>query len=86
MNSYTGRNDDRRAAMSAAESSEGDSEALATLNRVFVRALLALGDAGEADQACRLAAAAWSALRHRFPREADRLNGVMHSLTQRRPT
>jgi hypothetical protein len=72
--------------MGAVQSSEADSEALAALNRVFVRALLALGDAGEADQACRLAAAAWSALRHRFPREAERLNGVKHSLTQSRPT
>ena len=72
--------------MSAAESSEGDGEALAALNRAFVCALLALGDAGEADQACRLAASAWSALRHQHPREANRLNGVMHSLTQRRPT
>ncbi len=54
---------------------------LAELNRVFTQALLRLGDRGEIDAACRLAAQGWSLLRHDQPKEAQRLNGVMHSLT-----
>lgn len=59
-------------------------QALQALNRHFLRALLALGETGNAqrDQACRIAAAAWSELRHAHPREAERLNGVLHALTQ----
>ena len=57
-------------------------EALSLLNRQFVQALLALGQAGQADAACRLAASGWSALRHQYPREAERLNGVMHALSR----
>ncbi|MGH8279231.1 MAG: DUF2249 domain-containing protein [Gammaproteobacteria bacterium] len=62
-----------------------DSHALlAALNRHLMRALLALGECGatERDTACSIAAAAWSTLRHAEPREAERLNGVLHSLTQ----
>ena len=54
---------------------------LAALNRLFVQALLRLGDAGETDAACRLAAQGWSLLRHDQPKEAERLNGAMHNLT-----
>ena len=57
-------------------------ELLPALNRRFIRALLALGDAGQIDAACRLAASAWSVLHHRQPREAERLNGVLHALTK----
>ncbi len=62
----------------------GDEPALVALNRVFVRCLLALGKTGDEErhQACQLAAAAWSELRHTHPREAERLNGVLHALTQ----
>jgi len=55
--------------------------ALAILNRLFMQALLALGGAGEQEHACRLAAAGWTALRQRHPREAERLNGALHALT-----
>jgi len=55
---------------------------LATLNRLFMQALLALGDTGELEQACRLAAAGWTTLRRQHPREAERLNGVLHALTR----
>lgn len=55
---------------------------LAALNRIFVCALIALGDAGQTEEACQLAAAGWSALRRTRPREAERLNGVLHSLTR----
>lgn len=54
---------------------------LAPLNRLFMQALLRMGDAGEIDTACRLAAQGWSLLRHDRPKEAERLNGVMHNLT-----
>lgn len=57
------------------------SESLAGLNRLFIQALLHMGDAGEIDAACRLAAQGWSLLRHDHEREAERLNGVMHNLT-----
>jgi len=57
-------------------------ETLALLNRQFIQALLALAKAGQADAACRLAASGWSILRHQYPREAERFNGVMHSLTR----
>lgn len=63
--------------------------AIAKLNRLFVQALLEIGkrsDPDELDAACRLAAQGWSALRHGWPREAERLNGVMHSLTGPRHT
>jgi hypothetical protein len=61
-----------------------DDADLGVLNRHLVRALLALGDAGAMhhDAACSIAASAWSALRHTHPREAERLNGVLHALTQ----
>ncbi len=54
---------------------------LASLNRLFIEALLHIGDAGDVDGACRLAARAWSLLRHDQPDEAQRLNAVMHKLT-----
>ncbi|HUX23807.1 MAG TPA: hypothetical protein VMV87_04245 [Burkholderiales bacterium] len=57
---------------------------LVSLNRLFVRALFRIGDAGEIDAACRLAAQGWSLLRHDQPKEAERLNGVMHNLTSPR--
>lgn len=57
---------------------------LSSLNRVFAQALLRLGDAGEIDSACRLAAQAWSLLRHDHPKEAKRLNDVLHNLTNPR--
>lgn len=58
------------------------SDALAELNKILIRALTALGAAGEDDQACRLGASAWSVLRHEYPREAQRLNALLHALTR----
>jgi uncharacterized protein (DUF2249 family) len=57
------------------------SAALSPLNRILIRALKRMGDTGDTDAACRLAAEAWSLLRHDWPQEAQRLNGVMHNLT-----
>lgn len=62
---------------------------ITALNRLFLQALLLVGKHGAADDldaACRLAANGWSLLRHDWPRDAERLNGVMHSLTGPRRT
>ena len=59
--------------------------ALIALNRLFDRAVRLLGDSGRTDEACRLAAEAWSLLRHVAPGEAERLNGTLHWLTRPRP-
>lgn len=66
------------------DSVDADSKELKSLNRIFIRCLLALGEQGKEERhlACQLAASAWSELRHAHPREAERLNGVMHSLTR----
>lgn len=57
---------------------------LVALNRLLVDSVLALGKTGddECHQACQLAAKGYMALRDSHPREAERLNGVLHSLTQ----
>ena len=61
-------------------------ELLSAVNRLFLRALLELAEAGDAQRhtACSLAASAWSALRQSQPREAERFNGVLHALTRAR--
>ena len=72
----------------ASEASGADTT-LTALNRLFLQALLLVGKHGDADDfdaACRLAAQGWSLLRHDWPRDAERLNGVMHSLTGPRRT
>jgi len=55
---------------------------LVSLNRLFIRSVLELGNAGLNDMACRLAGEGWALLRHDNSREAERLNGVLHSLTR----
>lgn len=57
-------------------------EALAQLSKLFDRSLRALGDAGQADAACELAAQGWKLLRNGWPKEGERLNGVLHYLTR----
>jgi hypothetical protein len=52
------------------------------LTGVLIRALRALGVAGQPVAASRLAAEAWSATRHDHARSADRINGVMHHLAR----
>lgn len=53
-----------------------------SLNRLFDKALRALGDAGQTEEACQLAAKGWSLVRHEWPREGERLNGTLHYLTR----
>jgi hypothetical protein len=60
---------------------EGETESLRRLNRLLIRAVKALGDEGQTDLACRIAADAWAALRRDHPEEAERLNGALHYLT-----
>ena len=52
------------------------------LATALVTALRRLGEAGEPVAASRVAAQAWSAVRHDEPRIAERLNGVMHHLAR----
>jgi uncharacterized protein (DUF2249 family) len=61
-------------------SAVGD-ERLDRLGRVLDRAVRALGDAGETDAACRLAAEAWWLLKEPAPGAARRLNATLHALT-----
>ena len=67
---------------STAEDAAGR-DPVAALCDVLCRALTRLADAGEADAACRLGAEAWSRLRSDRPREAQRLNGLLHALVHR---
>jgi hypothetical protein len=61
---------------------DGTGDAVERLTTALVRALRRLGAAGEPVEASRIAADAWSAVRHDHPRAADRLNGVMHHLAR----
>jgi len=47
---------------------------------LFVKALRRLGNAGEPEEASKLAAQAWWALKDTDPRAAEHVNGVMHYL------
>ncbi len=58
---------------------DDDFEALLNL---FIKSLRKLGEAGRADDANRLAARGWSALRHHQPVAAERINGTMHYLAR----
>lgn len=57
-------------------------EALAQLSKLFDRSLRALGDAGQTEAACELAAQGWKLLRNGWPKEGERLNGALHYLTR----
>lgn len=55
--------------------------AVTGLTDLLVKAVRALGAAGDADQASRIAAKAWWVLKE-WPRQAERLNGTMHYLAR----
>lgn len=61
----------------------GTPELLPRLVRIMDRALRALGDQGERDAACRMAAEAWALVESEWQPEARRLNGTLHYLTRR---
>lgn len=56
---------------------------LKELNRILAGALKELAKAGEAgkERACEMAAQAWVLLREVEPREAERMNALLHRLT-----
>lgn len=49
---------------------------------VLAQSLKALGAAGKTVEASRLAAQAWQVLRRPYPKEAERINSMMHYLAQ----
>ena len=59
-----------------------DADPLAGTTEVLVKALRALGEAGQPDAASRFAAKAWWLLRDGRPREAEHINGAMHYLAR----
>lgn len=60
-----------------------DGDTVASLTQLMVQALRLSGPAGaeSRDEACRLAAEAWSLLRRGYPDEEEGMNGVLHYLT-----
>ena len=58
---------------------------LTALVRLLDRALRELGDAGETERACRLAAEAFAALERNDPELAERFTGTLHHLTYALP-
>lgn len=63
-------------------STQDDVEIVSETTKILIRALRELGKSGQPDTANRLAARAWSALRHNHPREAEHVNGLMHFLAR----
>lgn len=53
---------------------------IVAINKLMARALRALGDAGQNERASELAAEVWSLLREDHPKEAERMNGILHYL------
>lgn len=67
--------------VAVAGSPDPESADLSRINRLLIRAVKALGEEGQTDHACRIAAEAWAVLRERRPEEAEKLNGALHYLT-----
>lgn len=61
--------------------SNGECATVEELTGVLVKAVMALGRAGEPVEASRLAAAGWSAVRNDCPKAAQKLNNVLHTLS-----
>lgn len=57
-------------------------QAVVSVTAVLVRTLRALGQNGQPEEANRLAAKAYWALRPTSPDEAERINGAMHYLAR----
>ncbi len=56
-------------------------DVLIELNRILIKALREMSTAGRLDEACGYSGQAWSVLRHQYPKEAERHNGLLHYLT-----
>ncbi|UXY25326.1 DUF2249 domain-containing protein [Streptomyces sp. HUAS TT20] len=65
-----------------AHRSRGTDTEMAAVVDLLVRALRALGGAGQVELASRIAGRAWSALRADHPRAAERMNGLLHYLAR----
>ncbi|MEO7126105.1 MAG: hypothetical protein ABI034_08250 [Nakamurella sp.] len=63
------------------ESTDGDSALVTGMTDLLIKAVRALGAAGEPEQASRLAGKAWWVLKD-WPRHAERVNGTMHYLAR----
>jgi hypothetical protein len=59
-----------------------DTKPVEVLTGVLVQTLRALGAGGQPETANRLAGRAWAALRHTHPRQAQRVNALMHRLAR----
>ena len=62
--------------------SESEADVIDALTRVLARACRKLGEAGKAQEAGRLAAAGWAAVRADYARQARHLDGVMHHIAR----
>lgn len=71
-------------APTASTGGTADADSIRPLARVLDRAVRELGDAGQQQRACELAAEAWALLRDIRPREGRRLEGTLHYLTRER--
>lgn len=63
------------------QSDEPDAAVVTGMTDLLVKAVRALGAAGEPEQASRLAGKAWWVLKD-WPRHAERINGTMHYLAR----
>jgi hypothetical protein len=61
---------------------QSEDEVIDALTRVLARACRKLGEAGRAQEAGRLAAAGWAAVRVDHARQARHLDGVMHHIAR----
>jgi len=68
--------------MASAHRSDRVAEVVPGLVRILDRSIRALGDQGEEEAACQLAAEAWALLESEWDSEAGRLNGTLHYLTR----
>jgi uncharacterized protein (DUF2249 family) len=69
--------------MSAAAEANQPADYQATVVSLLMQATAALGRAGDADRACRIAASAWAALREARPDLAVRVTAALHGLARR---
>ena len=68
------------------EARQAETDGVQLMNRLLIQAVRALANEGQTDLACRIAAAAWAALHDVRPKEAEKLNGVLHYLTRLDPS
>ena len=82
MHDSAGHHDTRDQAPAPAAGSQAE-DFQATVVSLLLQAAAALARAGDADRACRIAAAAWAALREARPDLAARVTAALHGLARR---